>query len=205
MVMGLLKTGGTLALAAGALGLIAALATMLYVRTFGLVFLGPPRSERVADTTEATPGMRLGLFSLAGQLLLLSLLPAQFLSGFGKVLTYPVVPTSVALAVLGWLLWRWLRRWPKRLYNTWDMGHPLEARMQPSDLGYSELALRLFPGFALGQSNQPHDPLEALHTAISQGYVWLAGKFQGLQSGSIHLYLMLQFIALLVVLGVALR
>lgn len=204
LVLGLLKTGSILILAVGVLGLVGALALVLYVRSFGLVFLGAPRSEGVADTAEATPGMRLGLFSLVGQLVLLALLPAQVLSGFGSVLTYPVVPISIAMVLLGFGLWRWLRRWPKRLYNTWDGGYGLlEPRMQPSGLGYSELALRLFPGFALKHTLKPRDLLEELHGTISNGYVWLAGKFQGLQSGSIHLYLMLQFVALLIVLGVA--
>lgn len=233
MILAFLQTRGLMALAAGAVALVGTLAAVLYLRSFGLAFLGAPRSPQAQETQESSRGMQLGMAGLAVLLILLSLLPGLVLRGFGKVPSYPVLALALLLVGLGVMLWAWVQSRPHRVYATWDTGyvHPgssqatelatsapapnsyLSPRMQPTGLGYSEQVLRLFPFLRLLYSNQPdqadqaaraNDTIENGHQAISQAYVFMVGVFRRLQSGSIHLYLLFQFLALLVVLGVTL-
>ncbi|ADW22042.1 MULTISPECIES: proton-conducting transporter membrane subunit [Thermus] len=190
-------------LAAGALALVGALALYFYVRLFGLAFLGLPRGEAALHWTQ---GMRLSLGVLAGLLLLLALVPGLVLDPLG-VRTYPNWLLLILLGVLAGVFYRGLLRMPMRAYGTWDCGfQPLTPRMQPNGLGFAEPALRLFPFLRLQVGEHPRleEPLAEVYPGVGRIYARLAAWVQTLQSGSLHLYLLLQLLTLVVVLGVVL-
>ncbi|WP_243031382.1 complex I subunit 5 family protein [Thermus altitudinis] len=203
LYQGFLQGPFLMPLAAGALALVGALALYFYVRLFGLAFLGLPRGE--AGVYWA-PGMRLGLGLLAALLLLLALGPGLLLGPLGLG-TYPNGLLLALLGVLAGALYRGLARLPKRLYGTWDCGfQPLTPRMQPNALGFAEPALRLFPFLRLRVGEHPRleEPLAEVYAGVGRAYSRLAALVQTLQSGSLHLYLLLQLLTLVVVLGVVL-
>lgn len=218
LYLGFLQAKGVLALGVGLLALVGALAGVLYLRLFGLAFLGVPRSPEAEGVQEEPLGMRLGLGALALVLLFLSLFPSPFLRPLG-VAPYPVLPLALALGLLAWGVLLWLRARPRRVYRTWDCGYdPLTPAMQPNALGFSEQLLRLFPFAPLrvwempGRGGYPPAPrvrvevpdlLEQVLAWGARGYAYLAWGVRRLQSGSVHLYLLLQFLALLLVLGVS--
>lgn len=214
-----------LVLGVGAVALVGALAAVSYVRLFGLAFLGQPRSLEAGEAHELGIFGQLGMGILAGLLTGLSLFPAALLRPLEPPL-YPVLPLFLALVGLGGGLVYLLGRKPQRAYDTWDCGFnqpgltgsALTPQMQPHALGYSEQLLRLFPFVELnlrlsrgGLLDPPRVRLEvgdwllALETRLARGYTALAHRVQHLQSGSLHLYLLLQFLTLLFVLGVVWR
>ncbi|MER3490014.1 MAG: hypothetical protein C4328_08975 [Meiothermus sp.] len=210
-----------LVLGVGVVALVGALAAVSYVRLFGLTFLGQPRSPQAGEARELGRFGQLGMGVLAGLLLCLSLFPQALLPAAAKehLRLYPVLPLSLALVALGGGLVYLLSRKPRRVYDTWDCGfNALTPQMQLGALGYSEQLLRLFPFvelkahlFRQGLLDPPRVRLEvgdwllALETRLALGYAALAHRVQRLQSGSLHLYLLLQFLALLFALGVVWR
>lgn len=203
LYLGFLEGPSLIPLAVGALALVGALATYLYVRLFGLAFLGVPRSETEVHCTRE---MRLGLGILAGFLLLLALGPGLVLGPLGQGV-YPNWLLLALLGVLGGALYRGLVRLPNRTGSTWDCGfQPLTPRMQPNGLGFAEPALRLFPFVRLEVGEHPRleEPLAGMYLRVGKAYSRLAALVQTLQSGSLHLYLLLQLLTLVVVLGVVL-
>lgn len=203
LYQGLLQGPFLVPLAAGALALVGALALYFYVRLFGLAFLGLPRGEVEVYRSQ---GMHLGLGVLAGLLLLLALAPGLVLEPLG-VRTYPNWLLLTLLGVLAGAFYRGLLRRPMRVYGTWDCGfHPLTPRMQPNGLGFAEPALRLFPFLRLQVGERPHleEPLAEVYPGMGHLYARLSALVQTLQSGSLHLYLLLQLLTLVVVLGVVL-
>jgi len=214
-----------LVLGVGVVALVGALAAVSYVRLFGLAFLGQPRSTQAMTAREMGGFGQLGLGVLAGLLLGLSLFPTALLSPLKPPL-YPVLPLFLALMGLGGGLVYWVRRKPQRVYDPWDcgfhspdlQGSALTPQMQPHALGYSEQLLRLFPFLELKAHLsreemlappkvrlEVSDWLEVMETRLTRGYTALAHQVQRLQSGSLHLYLLLQFLTLLLVLGVVWR
>jgi formate hydrogenlyase subunit 3/multisubunit Na+/H+ antiporter MnhD subunit len=221
-----------LVLGAGAVALVGVLAAAFYVRLYGLAFLGKPRSAQAEEAQEMGRFGQIGMGILGGLLLGLSLFPTVLLRPLEPPL-YPVLPLFLALVGLGGGLVYLLNRKPQRAYDTWDCGfHPLTPEMQPHALGYSEQLLRLFPFIELkthfvregmldpprrtvpfGTEQAPYtgvrlevsDWFLALEHRLAQGYTALAHRVQRLQSGSLHLYLLLQFLTLLFVLGVVWR
>ncbi|WP_051195644.1 proton-conducting transporter membrane subunit [Meiothermus rufus] len=212
-----------LALGVGVLALVGALAAALYVRLLGLAFLGLPRSSQALEVHEVGLYGQVGLGLLALGLVGLSLFPGALLAPLNPPL-YPVALLALGLLGLGGGLVYLLQRKPWRSYTPWDCGYnqpgqpgsALSPRMQPNALGYSEQLLRLFPFVEVkieaSREGLLHPPtlrwqggdwwgtLEAL---FARGYLFLARQAQRLQSGSLHLYLLLQFLALLFVLGVS--
>ncbi|MEZ0348412.1 MAG: proton-conducting transporter membrane subunit [Thermus sp.] len=201
---GFLQAPGFLPLAVGVLALVGGLALYFYVRLFGLAFLGLARAQ---TTVHLGGGMRRGLGLLAVALLLLGLFPGFVLRPLGATF-YPNGVLGLALLALAYPLYRWLKARPHRDYGTWDCGHaPLEPRMQPNGLGFAAPALYLFPFVRLRVGERPalEELLIEAYQGIGGGYARLARALQALQSGSIHLYLLLQLLALVAVLGVVLR
>lgn len=208
---------GLLILGVGAIALASALAAALYVRLFGLTFLGRARSHHTAEARDAEGGTHLGLALLAAPLLLVSALPRIILRGMDAPL-YPVLPLFMALALAGGGLYYALRRRRHTEYGTWDCGNgPPTARMQPNGLGYSEQLLRALPLVHLQVQSLPtrakepgparvrvivRDRLEDIYERLGALYLRLARAVQRLQSGSFHIYLALQFLALVIVLVV---
>lgn len=199
LYLGFIQEKSWLSLGAGALALVGALAVFYYVRLFGLAFLGFPRGPA---SWHLGPGMRLGLGVLSGLLLLLALGPGWALSPLGA----GVYPNGLLFLLLpvAYLLYRRLQGLPHRVYATWDCGYrPLSPRMQPTGLGFSQPLLRLFPFVRLREAERPglEEPLENLFQGIGGFYARLSYRFQGLQSGSLHFYLLLQLLTLVLVLG----
>ncbi|MDR1935929.1 MAG: hydrogenase 4 subunit B [Candidatus Accumulibacter sp.] len=70
---------------AGAIALIAALAGFTMVKFFGIIFLGQPREEKLAQAHDASRLSRLGLLWLASGCVLLGLLPNTVIAMLGPV------------------------------------------------------------------------------------------------------------------------
>src|SRR5262249_46501217 len=97
------------ALAVPALALIGALAAACFVKVYGAVFLGTPRSEHAAHGHEAPPSMIGPMVVLAGCWFLIGLPPLVVAPVLGPAMASCMpgleAPTAslVALAPLGWI------------------------------------------------------------------------------------------------------
>lgn len=92
-------------IAAALVALIAALAGYTMVKFFGIIFLGQPREEKLAQVHDAGHWARAGMIWLAGGCVLLGLLPAQFIRFIDPVtrqLTGAGLGDTVSAS--GWLL-----------------------------------------------------------------------------------------------------
>ncbi len=140
-------------LAAAGLALIGALAVACFVKAFGAVFLGEPRTNAGDQAHEAPGGMIWPMVALAACCLVIGVFPASVLGvldqgvqtwagpTFKPVALATLVPawwvTGLNLALLGflaagmwWLLGR-LRAGSYRAVGTWDCGYAAPtARMQ---------------------------------------------------------------------------
>ena len=90
---------------AGAVALIAALAGFAMVKFFGVVFLGQPRDEKLAQAHDAGSWERLGMLWLVAGCVLLGLMPNQVIALIDPV-TQTLVHAGLAQTVAqnGWLL-----------------------------------------------------------------------------------------------------
>ncbi len=153
------------AFAAPALGLIGALATACFVKVFGVVFLGKPRSEHAAHAHESPALMLTPMVVLAGVCFFIGLVPLaaapilnQSISAWDPHSAHNVE----ALAPLGWvsigsgvlllflvgfsvLLTFQLRRAPVTSAGTWGCGYlgPL-PRGQYSASSFAQMLVDLF-------------------------------------------------------------
>jgi hydrogenase-4 component B len=139
---------------AALIALVAALACYTMVKFFGVIFLGQPREEKLAQAHDAGMWERLGMLWLVIGCVVLGLLPVQFirfidaitrqLVGAGLSASMPgggwlLVPTSVERAsygpvifllgvaasfALAFLLVRWLYHGRIRRAPPWDCGFP---------------------------------------------------------------------------------
>jgi hydrogenase-4 component B len=149
------------ALAAPALALVGALAIACFVKAFGTVFLGTPRTGATAAAHEASPTMLAPMGVLAaccfaiglGAPLVAPLLGPAVASWGGAPLVELAPLTNVALAnasilaacaVLGgWLAVR--TRGAARVVGTWDCGYAAPGpRMQYSSSSFADTLVRLF-------------------------------------------------------------
>ncbi|MBC7734460.1 MAG: hydrogenase 4 subunit B [Bacteriovorax sp.] len=91
--------------AAALIALVAALAGYVMVKFFGVIFLGQPRGERVADPHDADMMERAGMLWLALGCVVLGLLPTQFIALIAPV-TQQLVSAGLGDAVRAssWLL-----------------------------------------------------------------------------------------------------
>ena len=161
---------------AALIALVAALAGYTMVKFFGVIFLGQPREEKLAQARDAGWWERAGMLWLGGLCLLLGLFPAQVLL-ITNAVTRPLVgaalntaghdwllvPVSLERASYGpvlfllgaaacvaatFLLVRW--RYHGRLSRVppWDCGHPdLTARMQDTAEGFGQPIRQIFEPF----------------------------------------------------------
>ena len=92
--------------AAAAVALTAALAAYVMVKFFGVIFLGQPREERLADAHDAGPWEKAALLGLAAGCVLLGVLPVQTIGLIGSVtqlLLHEDLGGVSGLAQNGWL------------------------------------------------------------------------------------------------------
>lgn len=87
---------------AAMLALTAALGAMLFVRLYGIAFLGQPRSRQARLANLPSPGMRAAQGILALLCLLLGLMPGVFVQLIAQV------PSSLGFAVMKTGNWLWL-------------------------------------------------------------------------------------------------
>ncbi len=90
---------------AALIALVAALAGYTMVKFFGVIFLGQPREDRLAQAHDAGPWERAGMLWLAAGCIALGLLPVQFIQLIDPV-TRQLVSVGLGNAVEGggWLL-----------------------------------------------------------------------------------------------------
>lgn len=142
-----------LPLMVGILALIGGLAAACFVKTFGVAFLGRPRSAGAEHAEEAPLGMRLGLVLLSVVCLVIGILPGLLLRplvtlaqvlvpGAGapeETLSIArVIPWTAAIVLgMGALVAVFKRR--ERLARTWACGLPgLSSRMQYTSTVFSK-------------------------------------------------------------------
>jgi len=91
--------------AAALIALVAALAGYTMVKFFGVIFLGQPREEKLAQAHDAGIWERLGMLWLAGGCIALGLLPTQFIQLIDPV-TRQLVHEGIGPGAIrnGWLL-----------------------------------------------------------------------------------------------------
>lgn len=165
-----LKAEGTAwagpAMAAPALALVGALAVACFVKVYGVVFLGEPRSEAARKAKEAGFEMIAPMMVLAALCAAIGLLPfmmAPALDGMVKVWAPDMATEPVfGLAPLGWVgisggalllttlaVALWVRskslRFPPDSAVTWDCGYAApSARMQYTASSFAQMLMEYF-------------------------------------------------------------
>ena len=183
--LGLFKTaiaGGTAAMVGvPVLAMIGALAVACFVKVYGTVFLGEPRTEAARDAHEAPFTMRLPMAVLAGCCVLIGLVPvlvcpaldataACWLAGTGTA-TMPlgdlaplgvisVLAVSLSACIAGAArFWRPCRSQapaPRRGL-TWDCGYARPtSRMQYTATSFAQMIVQLFIGVLHPRGRRPH-------------------------------------------------
>jgi formate hydrogenlyase subunit 3/multisubunit Na+/H+ antiporter MnhD subunit len=169
---------------AAMLALAGALAAACFVKVFGIVFQGMPRSRAAAEACEADGWMQLGMAIPAVLCLLLGVLPVWILplidvvpqsliqAGLGKsaaggwLWLTPIAPERASysplivlvalLLAVGAFLVIHLRSGEKRRTAPWSCGHPhLNPRMQYTAVSFSQPLRRIFADLY-----QPQDKLQ---------------------------------------------
>jgi len=167
------------ALVAPVLALVGGLAVLTFVKLFGIIFLGAPRSAESAHGHEASAVMTGPMVLLAGGCLIAGMAPVLlvrlvtpvvgFYAGFaapdiarvmGQIplvsLTYVNVLLLVVILAVGAAYRRRLRRSPRSLGSTWGCGY-LEPtpRMQYTGTSFSEMAVSLLGGIVAPSRRRP--------------------------------------------------
>jgi len=156
--------------AAPGLALVGALAAACFVKAYGVMFLGAPRSRAAAEAHEAGRAMVGPMLVLAGCCALIGVAPlavapllermaadwggplidAPDLAAVAPLRAISVIAgilVALLLAGMGFLRMRGIRRAPSGL--TWDCGYAApSARMQYSSSSFAETLVKLF-GWAL--------------------------------------------------------
>ena len=153
-------------LVAPVLALIGGLALACFVKVFGIVFLGAPRSPAAIDCHDATRSMRGAMLVLLGACLGIGLLPwlvapllnravlawaplsnSGVISGSMTSLLWISILGTLLILLGGVLTW-WLHRRSRRAevqQPTWGCGYPLpSARMQYTASSFADALVKLF-------------------------------------------------------------
>jgi hydrogenase-4 component B len=177
--------------AAPALALIGALALACFVKVFGAVFLGVPRSAHASEVHEASPSMIGPMLVLVAACFLIGLMPmsvAPVLTTATRVwapalrvadaqLTSlaPLASVSVlglvllgAMALIGLVFWQRLRRGGVSAGPTWGCGYAAPtARMQYTSSSFAQMLVGLFSWALRPKRRKPkHLPLFPQQTAF---------------------------------------
>ena len=183
-------------LGAPALALIGALAVACFVKVFGAVFLGEPRSHRVARAHEVDGTMLAPMAALAGGCVVIGLGPALFLPviaravrGWAPELAADIGPIAslewlsvanglllgLVLGAAVWLAWRARRSLTTRDVGTWDCGYAApSARMQYTASSFAATIVGLF-AFVLRPKterpvlDEPFPRAARFHTSVPDG------------------------------------
>ncbi|MBX7256775.1 MAG: hydrogenase [Candidatus Hydrogenedentes bacterium] len=160
---------------AAALALIGGLAVACFVKVYGIVFLGEPRTEIAESGSECSPSMAVPMRLLAGLCFLIGLAPVVVVAFMDRATTdwqfahhdltpslfeiAPILPLMAAgsvvaggTAVVFFMLWRARKRGTTTYTGTWDCGYIAPAaRMQYTASSFAQMLVNLF-GWAL----RPH-------------------------------------------------
>lgn len=149
-------------IAAASLALVGALALACFVKAFGSVFLGAPRSQdcvaaRDPGRAMLAPMLVLGLLCVAigvGSPLVAPILDVAIADWFGAQLptsigtVAPLAQLAVISGTLVILLWMWIARAMKpvpQAVGTWDCGYIAPSpRMQYTSSSFADMIVRLF-------------------------------------------------------------
>jgi formate hydrogenlyase subunit 3/multisubunit Na+/H+ antiporter MnhD subunit len=167
------------ALAAPALALVGGLAVACFVKVYGVVFLGAPRSSEHAGGHEAPGSMLVPMGLLAAVCVLIGMVPALFVSPLNNAILgwHPgLVVSGVALAGLAPLAWisilgiglvsctavvaiilaRRTGKSPRAGADTWGCGYlGATSRMQYSASSFAEMLVASFRGFLRPEVHTP--------------------------------------------------
>ena len=155
---------GLAAFAAPALAIVGAMAVACYVKLFGIVFLGKPRSERAAHAHESPIGMLLPIGTLCAICLTIGLAPQLVTPVIGQaVASWQHFNTNLeGVAPFGWIsigngilllllggigliLWIQLRRGPVTYAPTWGCGYlGTVTRGQYTSSSFAQMLVDLF-------------------------------------------------------------
>jgi NADH:ubiquinone oxidoreductase subunit 5 (subunit L)/multisubunit Na+/H+ antiporter MnhA subunit len=168
-----------LAMGAPLLGLIGGLAVICFVKLYGMVFIGVPRTEEARNGHEASRSMLVpmgilgflcvcaGLFpkvvigilrpalfiwmpQLAGQPDRLAALPGL------DSLTYAALGLLAAALILGVMFRLRLKRLPSETGSTWGCGYLAPATsMQYTSSSFGDIAIQIFKGFIRPSAAKP--------------------------------------------------
>jgi formate hydrogenlyase subunit 3/multisubunit Na+/H+ antiporter MnhD subunit len=171
--------------AAAAVALAAALAGYVMVKFYGVVFLGQPREERLAEAHDAGTWERAGLLWLAAGCIGLGVAPVTVIgaidvvngqllgktlnvSAHGWMLLAPISPDRASYApflflivilvvwLLTWLAVRYFYHAGVRRAPPWDCGFPAQtARMQDTAEGFGQPIRQVFEPFFRMQRELP--------------------------------------------------
>lgn len=178
------------ALTAPVLALVGGLAVITFVKLYGIIFLGAPRSAGAAHGHEATAGMTGPMVLLAAGCLAAGMTPVLLVRLVSPAVAFyadltplamarvtgevPLVPLTIAnillvvlVAVIGGAYLLRLRRSPRSQGATWGCGY-LEPtpRMQYTGTSFSEMVVTL-----LGRIVAPHRQRPAIDAAMPTGDV----------------------------------
>lgn len=171
------------AFAAPALALIGALAVACFVKVFGVVFLGTPRSAHAAHVSESGPAMLAPMAVLAGCCMFIGLAPGLIAPLLGEAIATwaPTIPDAgprlaalapfgwisvmavaliAALLLIGWLLQLRLRNNVVETDPTWGCGYLAPtSRMQYTSSSFAQMIVGLFAWALRPRIHRP-PPLE---------------------------------------------
>jgi hydrogenase-4 component B len=169
------------AFAVPALALIGALALACFVKVFGAVFLGSPRSNRVASAHESPVAMTGPMLVLVGCCVFIGLAPLWIAPVFDRAVaawvgtSHGTVPQLVDQAPMDWisvmavvllggliaaggLLWWRLQRTDVAAGPTWGCGYVAPTpRMQYTASSFGQMLVGLFAWALRPHTKQPHD------------------------------------------------
>ena len=219
-----------------ALALIGALALACFAKAYGAVFLGEPRTDPAASARESGVAMTGAMAILGGGCVVLGLAPALMARPLDRVLaelgggtalprlaaTAALVPLSalaLLVAVLAFLLWRWVGRTPgPQPVPTWDCGYAAPTpRMQYTASSFADgilgwcswlllpnvRAARIRGFFPAGSSFHSQLPDLILDRGLDpglQGAARILGALRFLQAGHLSVYLLYVLLTLLTLL-----
>ena len=183
MVRSMMSGGGIrmtdilLPLGIAVLGISGMLSAVSYVRLYGFIFLGRPRSEKAANAagiraSALAPMAALAVLCIAMGLLCVQIMGALsngitgattippdslFIEGISGSLNVPILTGILVLIVAAAYLLN--RKFGKRtaVSPTWDCGTPLDENMQYSPLGFSQPLVKVFHPFYKDAADAPED------------------------------------------------
>ena len=167
------------AMIAPVLALVGGLAIVTFVKLYGIIFLGTPRSDAAAHGHEATSAMTGPMILLAVGCLVAGMAPVLLLKVVTPVVSFygdlsassitqvtsqvPLVPLTIAnillitlVLVIGTLYLRRLRSLPRSQGATWGCGYPEPTpRMQYTGTSFSEMVVNMLGAIVAPKRRKP--------------------------------------------------